>query len=326
MRLAGGLQAHLTGRASHAALFYSSEREYIDGVRRFLAPAVASGAPVLIAAPRPSLERLRGGLNGATAHAELLDMAELGVNPALIIPLIDTAIDAHPDERLYVVGELEWAGRGSDEISEATRHEALVNRAFRRKRVEILCPYDVNAAGAEIVADAELTHPLLCHGHGRSASAAYGGFRLPASCEAPLPPPPGAVKSLRFELTDLASVRALVSEEAGRAGLPIGRCGDMVLAVDELATNSIRHGGGSGTVRVWRSEGHLTCEVSDAGRIKDPLAGRVRPRRHSHDGRGLWLVNQLCDLVQIRTGAYGTTVRVAARRPQRDEPPRAKAA
>lgn len=326
MRLVGGLHAHLTGRASHAALFYSSEREYVEGVRRFLAPAVDIGAPVLIVAPRPSLERLKSGLNGAGGRAELLDMAELGVNPARIIPVIDAAIDAHPDERLYFVGELDWAGRGREEITEATRHEALVNRAFRRRRVEILCPYDVNAAGAEIVANAELTHPLVCHGHRRAASAVYAGRRLPASCEAPLPVPPGRAKSLRFELGDLARVRALVSEEAGRAGLPIGRCGEMVLAVDELATNSIRHGGGSGTVRVWRGEGHLTCEVSDAGRIKDPLAGRMRPRPHSHDGRGLWLVNHLCDLVQIRTGAHGTTVRVAARQPERTEPPRSEAA
>ena len=220
MRLVGGLHAHLTGRASHAALFYSSEREYVEGVRRFLAPAVDIGAPVLIVAPRPSLERLKSGLNGAGGRAELLDMAELGVNPARIIPVIDAAIDAHPDERLYFVGELDWAGRGREEITEATRHEALVNRAFRRRRVEILCPYDVNAAGAEIVANAELTHPLVCHGHRRAASAVYAGRRLPASCEAPLPAPPGRAKSLRFELGDLARVRALVSEEAGRRGAP----------------------------------------------------------------------------------------------------------
>jgi anti-sigma regulatory factor (Ser/Thr protein kinase) len=318
MSLAARLRAR---RGAHAALFYSGEREYVEGVGRFLAPAIATGAPVVIAAPKPGLECLRESLEEAGERFELLDMVELGVNPARIIPTIGAAIEAHPGEVVYFVAELDWAGRGQQEIAEATRHEALVNRAFRRKRVEILCPYDLDATGAEIVADAERTHPLLCRGEGRSASAAYLRHRLPPGCDAPLPPAPHEARSLRFELGDLTRVRALVSEQAGRAGLPVGRCGDLVLAAGELATNSIRHGGGSGTIRVWRSEGRLTCEVSDAGRIKDPLAGLVRPQPGAHRGRGLWIVNQLCDLVQIRSDAHGTTVRIHATARSRPERP-----
>jgi len=314
MRLKAGLHARRGGRATHAALFYTGEREYLDGVSGFLAPAIESGAPVVIAAPKLGLERLRDGLNGASKRVELLDMAELGVNPARIIPAIGEVVDAHPDELVYFVGELDWSAREQEEIAEAAYHEALINRAFRGKRVEILCPYDLNASGAEIVAEAERTHPLLCHRHGRSASAAYAHRALPTHCEAPLHAPPREARSLRFELDDLIRVRTLVSEEAARAGLPLGQCGDVVLAVDELATNSIRHGGGSGTICVWRSDGRVTCEVSDAGRIQDPLVGRVRPQPGARAGRGLWIVNQLCDLVQIRSGPRGTTVRIHARR------------
>jgi anti-sigma regulatory factor (Ser/Thr protein kinase) len=90
---------------------------------------------------------------------------------------------------------------------------------------------------------------------------------------------------------------------------------DLVIAASELAANSVMHGGGSGTLRLWRENGSLLAEVEDRGQIEEPLVGRLRPGIAQEGGRGLWLANQLCDLVQIRSGAAGTTVRlhVAAR-------------
>ncbi|MEO8290742.1 MAG: hypothetical protein ABI649_07070 [Gaiellaceae bacterium] len=48
----------------------------------------------------------------------------------------------------------------------------------------------------------------------------------------------------------------------------------------------------------------------DAGRIEEPLAGRERPLLDQPSGRGLWLANQLCDLVQMRAFENGGTVRI----------------
>jgi hypothetical protein len=42
----------------------------------------------------------------------------------------------------------------------------------------------------------------------------------------------------------------------------------------------------------------------------EPLVGRVRPTPDAQSGRGVWIANQLCDLVQIRSGRSGTVVRV----------------
>ena len=81
-------------------------------------------------------------------------------------------------------------------------------------------------------------------------------------------------ETLGFERATLAEVRRLVAEVSERAGLPPSRREDLVLAVNELATNSVRHGGGHGIVRVWRDEDALRCEVRDRGRIDDPLVGR----------------------------------------------------
>ena len=66
-------------------------------------------------------------------------------------------------------------------------------------------------------------------------------------------------------------------------------------------------------LRIWTEGGSLVCEVADDGVITDPLVGRREPPLDRAGGRGLWLANQLCHLVQIRSGAAGTTVRLHAR-------------
>lgn len=77
----------------------------------------------------------------------------------------------------------------------------------------------------------------------------------------------------------------------------------------ELTTNSVVHGGGSGTLRMWADGGQVVCEVRDHGHLNDPLAGRRPPARDQLGGRGLLLVNSLAHLVRIHTGPDGTIVR-----------------
>jgi hypothetical protein len=60
---------------------------------------------------------------------------------------------------------------------------------------------------------------------------------------------------------------------------------------------------------VWRSPGEVVCQLQDSGNVTDPLAGRWRPADRP-TGHGLWVVNQVCDLVELRTGPYGTVVRM----------------
>ena len=84
----------------------------------------------------------------------------------------------------------------------------------------------------------------------------------------------------------------------------------MVVAVNEVATNSVRHGGGRGMVRIWHDADRVVCEVRDAGLIRDPLTDRRRPDSDPTAARGLWLANQLCDLVQIRSLPGRSVVRL----------------
>jgi anti-sigma regulatory factor (Ser/Thr protein kinase) len=93
-------------------------------------------------------------------------------------------------------------------------------------------------------------------------------------------------------------------------GLGAPRSSDLVLAVNEVATNSLRYSGTPGELRMWREDDRVVCEVSDDGRLEDPLAGRRRPDPDYATGWGLWLANQVCDLVELRPGKSGTTVRL----------------
>ena len=114
-------------------------------------------------------------------------------------------------------------------------------------------------------------------------------------------------------LTKRVFAKAIPDRHVRVLDLDAERVADLVLAVDEIAANSIRHGEGAGTLRMWCEGGGVICEVRDRGRIVDPLAGRARVDQLAEGGRGLWLANQLCDLVQIRTFAAGTVVRLHMR-------------
>ncbi|MDT0166804.1 ATP-binding protein [Actinotalea sp. AC32] len=117
---------------------------------------------------------------------------------------------------------------------------------------------------------------------------------------------------MTFRRGDLSSVRHWVRREARDVGLTEDRTDDMVLAVSELAANSVDHGGGSGSVRAWGEPGAFVVEVEDEGHIADPLAGLRTPGPDQLRGRGLWMVNQLADRVHLRSTPAGTTARVVA--------------
>ena len=123
----------------------------------------------------------------------------------------------------------------------------------------------------------------------------------------PAPADPAVSHTYR---TDLAKVRALVLQEARAAGLTEGRANDLVLAVSEVAANTLRHTQSAGTLTMWRHAGEVVCEIQDEGTITDPLAGQRRPGPDATGGHGLWLVYQVCDLVELRSDETGTTIRM----------------
>ena len=125
----------------------------------------------------------------------------------------------------------------------------------------------------------------------------------------PLASPPNDVMRHTYR-SDLSQVRALVLRQARTAGLTEGRANDLVLAVSEVAANTLRHTQSAGTLTMWHDENEIVCEIRDGGTIADPLVGTRRPAPDALGGHGLWLVRQVCDLVELNSDASGTTVRM----------------
>ncbi|MCQ9130134.1 anti-sigma factor RsbA family regulatory protein [Streptomyces hilarionis] len=293
----------------HPALFYRGEREYLDGTVSFVREGLDLGEPVAVAVPGPNLELIRNALGARAEDVLLLDMVQAGRNPGRIIPKVLRAFaDAHPRQRARIVGEPIWAGRSAVEYPACAQHEALINAAFEGRAVTILCPYDEERLDEAVLTDARGTHPTIVSRDGSLVSDAYDWPSVVARYNEALTPGPDAAV-LSFDAGNLYTARAFTVEQAGRLGLAGQRLQDAELAVAELTTNSVVHGGGHGTLAVWAEAGRLVCEVRDTGRLTDPLAGRRPPARGQIGGRGLMLVHYVADLVRLHTGDDGTTVR-----------------
>ena len=114
-----------------------------------------------------------------------------------------------------------------------------------------------------------------------------------------------------FDRDAVTGARHDVAGYASEAGLAGTRLDGFVVAVNEIMTNTVRHGGGRGVLRLWRTSAGLRCEIHDGG-TADParLNGHVLPPTSATGGRGLWLARHLCDSFDVETGDKGTRVRL----------------
>jgi anti-sigma regulatory factor (Ser/Thr protein kinase) len=294
----------------HPALFYSGDEEYLAATVPFVLDGLSGGEPVAVAVPGANLALLRATLGRDADRVRFLDMTDVGRNPGRIIPGVLSAFaDVHRAGRVRIIGEPIWPGRSAMEYPACVQHEALINMAFADRPVTILCPYDVGGLDDVVLADAELTHPVLIDGSGERDSPGYAPEDISAAYNQPLPEPVAAA-TLSFDHASFPQVRRFAVEHARRAGMPVRRIDDIALAVSELATNSIVHGGGAGTLRIWTADAQLICEIADGGQLTDPLVGRRPVAPGSLGGRGMLLVNLVADLVRVHTGETGTVIRV----------------
>ena len=294
----------------HEAVFYSGDADYLAGMLPDIRGALGAGGRVLAAVADDKAELLRAALGGDAELVTFVDMAELGRNPARIIPAWRDFLQERADGPTVGIGEPVWPGRTPAELVECRRHESLLNLAFDGgAEWRLLCPYDARALDPAVLADARHNHPYVTESGASRQSGEYVTTAAMLAWDGPLPAPAAEAAVLEFTPDHLHAIRDFISGRAAGV-LPRGRASDLVLAVNELATNTIRHGGGRGLVRTWSDNGTLFVEVADGGYIEDPLAGRERPPDLTDGGRGLWLVNHLCDLVQVRSSMAGSIVRL----------------
>jgi anti-sigma regulatory factor (Ser/Thr protein kinase) len=307
----------LNGGFRHEALFYAGEVDFVERTSEFIRDAVGAGEPVLVVVSTRKIELLRAELVADVDKVWFTDMAEVGENPARIIPVWREFVDEHAagGRPFRGVGEPIWATRTPEELAECERHESLLNLAFASSPSWwLVCPYDTDSLDRAVLEESLRNHPAVLERGIRRPSAIYRDLEQVSKPFAyPLPEAPAVVERFVFGPDDLGRVRSFVLKHASSYGLSTSRLDDLVLAVNEVTTNSVRHAGGGGVLSLWEARGDLVCEVRDDGLIDLPLAGRERPSTDATGGYGLWIANQLCELVQVRSNGSGSVVRLHMR-------------
>jgi anti-sigma regulatory factor (Ser/Thr protein kinase) len=295
----------------HEALIYEDQPQFLAAAVPFLFAALATGEPAMVAVRQANAESLRAELGADAEGVGFVAIEEVGRNPARIVPFWRDFLAGQAGRPARGISEPVWPGREAAEIDECQRHEHLLNLALPPgARPSLLCSYDGSALPDEVLTAVSRSHHVVLRDGSREQSRSY---RHECDCySGKLPRHPPDATTLPYDRARLAAVRKRVKEAAEQVGIGPLRVADLVAAASELAANSVAHGGGAGTMSIWREGNYLLIDFEDRGTIEAPLAGRLHPTTDQRGGRGLWLANQLCDLVQVRSGTLGTTVRVQA--------------
>jgi anti-sigma regulatory factor (Ser/Thr protein kinase) len=317
---------HLYGDASgppnrfvHKALIYGSDQEFMDVALPFVEQGLESREPTLVAVQERRIENLRAALGAISGELTLIPAEEWYVTSARTRDKFARwAVERVRDGgRVRLMGEPPWTLGHEARVRDWARHESVVNVAFASLPVTFICPYDARVLPQEVLDHARETHPEIVSAAGVSPSSSYEDprdfcERLDSTVEVQSREPS---LEMMFGLGDLQSVRRLIGSFAIDAGFSGPRTEEIVLAVNEIATNALLHGQPPATVRAWNADDEIILEVVDAGEgIPDSLAGQLPPPAQGLGGRGLWLTRLLCDAVEI-CNAGGCTVTVHASAP-----------
>jgi anti-sigma regulatory factor (Ser/Thr protein kinase) len=311
-----GIDTNQGGVLAHQALLYGSEDEFLAGAVPFVRDGLDSGDPIRIATTRRNAGWLRAALGADARHVEFCDGSQWYRHPVRALVALDRAVRAaaRDGQRLRMIGEPICIAHTASQIREWARHESLVNAAIATVNAALVCSYDTRVVDPDVVATVAQTHPELVVDGGTRPSPAYtdpGVFNTQCN-RLPLPELPPPALWLRFQRADqLVTMRAFVTSHATQAGASARPVRQFVQAVNEVTTNVIEHGGGSGVLQIWTGPHAVVCEVSDTGAgLRDPLAGYFPPPVNHPRGRGLWLARQFSDLVEVHSDSAGTAVRL----------------
>lgn len=292
----------------HEALPYRGEEAFFSSCAQLAAGGLADDEPVMFLADSAKLDGLRDVLGTDVGRVTLVATDEHGHNPARITTLLHGFLSGQDGRRCVGVSESVSSERSGPALAEAQLAETMLNSELLQSwPMSIVCLYDMEQLDDATLHEMRRSHPVV---RGEEANAAFEPELAGQLFSGRLEEPTARVESRVIGVGELAELRAFVRGTVADAGLAADRLDDLVLAANEIGTNSLRYGGADCRVAVWRTPESVVCELRDPGRITDPLVGRLAPPPTATTGRGLWLANHLCDLVQIRSSQDGTVVRL----------------
>ena len=296
----------------HEAFVYEGDDDYVGVLVPLMTAALAADSRVIAVVPPRSAGLLRCALGDTAAGARWVDARDWYRRPSRTIAgYARTLAELPAGASAFVIGEVPF-GDAPDRLA-WTRYEAALNRALDRHAAHVVCPYDARALPSAVTHDARRTHPHLQGGDGSRPSGAYVEPEdLLRELARPVVAPAGPPDVVVDLDGSIAVARRAFAAAAMVWGLTAGRADELSLAVSEVVTNAVVHGGGVASLRVWCRH-DLTCVVDDGGAGNDdPLLGYVPPLPGSLGGYGLWVTRQLFDRTELgRSPAGGLRVLLA---------------
>lgn len=297
--------------AQHEAVLHASPADLARQLAPIIAATLDADGIVVAALDAVHQEALQSALGDTAGAVEFADPVEVHSVPGFTVA-VRWARTARrltkPGSRALVVDQyLDGLDRGPEHWA---RLDIALNVALPGLPVTVLCPYPRDSPE---LARVRATHPSICAPGG---SRANSGYRQPddAVIDFPPPPPPelGPPAALMaFATGALAPLRHLVGAVATAAGLGPERVADLVLAANEIASNSVEHGPGSGVLRLWDTGGKLVAEIADTGGpMNVPFPGIALPPPGGARGRGMWLASELCDVLEVWSDSDATVIRM----------------
>lgn len=293
----------------HDAFVYSDDAEFVASMASFARDGLDRGEPVVAVTVPANVASLREELGDRAHGVRVIDAAMWYRHPLRTVASYSELFREMLGDgtaRLRVIGEVQF-GASAPEHDAWECYESALNHVFADLPAWIVCPYDTRALPAAVVECAAATHPFVADGSGRVASASYDDPARFVARKQSLGALPERRPDVDLTLDDgLPVIRRSMFDSAWARNGDVARVDQFVLAVNEIATNALLHGGGRGRVRLWSDDEELLCVVSDGGPgLDDALAGFAPPPRGRVGGRGLWIARQFCDSVRIGRAPEG---------------------
>ena len=304
-------------RYRHDALLYGSAEQLAEVAVPFLLDGLAAGDAAVVATGAVTADLLREAVDG-NPRVHVLERGDVyrARTPAAITTFRQLAEQRVSEgaHRVRVVGEVDFGPTERDWL-EWQRYEAVVNDALAGWPLWGLCVFDTQRLPQQLLDTALQTHPWRATTSGCEPNP---HFTEPADYLRALPVPVEPLEATPPRLhashvADFASLRRALATELAGVAADEDLLQDFLLAVDEMTSNALRHGGRPVDLRLWIGTDRVVCTIGDSGTgWDDPFAGYgpAHGEDLSRGGMGLWLARQLCDHVDITTGPDGPLVRL----------------
>lgn len=292
----------------HEAMPYDGRPSFVPTTVSIVRDGLERDERVIILAVAEKIDGLREELGDESEDVTFVPTDEHGRNPCRITTMLHSFQSAGDGRHSLAVNESVVVGRPPAAQVEARYADSVLNdSSLRTWPLSVVCLFDTATLDRANLESMYEGHPVV---RGLDHNPGYRPELAATMYATPLDPAPAEAVRMSVTGTGLTGTRNFVRENCSAFGIGADRTDDLVLAANEVVTNSLRYGGGRAALTMWTQTGAAVCDVADRGHLRDPLAGRIAPPAAATRGRGLWLANHLCDLVQVRSSPGRTMVRM----------------